>query len=73
MRSKQAGLIAGVSLLFAPNVVLAHHALQAQFDTEKPITLTGTVTKIDWSNPHVRLYLDVKGEKNIGELGVGHG
>ena len=65
MRSKQAVLIAGVSLLFAPTVVLAHHALQAQFDTEKTITLTGTVTKIDWSNPHVRLYLDVKGEKNM--------
>jgi hypothetical protein len=73
IRSKQAGLIAGVSLLLAPNAVLAHHALQAQFDTEKTITLTGTVTKIDWSNPHVRLYLDVKGEKNMAnwELDLG--
>jgi hypothetical protein len=53
-------LIAGVSLLFAPTAVLAHHALQAQFDTKQTITLTGTVTKMDWSNPHVRLYIELK-------------
>ena len=48
MRFKQALLIAVVRLLFAPTAVFAHHALQAQFDTEKTITLTGTVTKIDY-------------------------
>jgi hypothetical protein len=64
MKSKRAALIAGVSLLFAPMSVLAHHALQAQFDTQKTITLTGEVTKIDWSNPHVRLYMDVKGDSS---------
>ena len=65
MTSKQVLLIAVVRLLFAPTPVFAHHALQSQFDTERTITLTGTVTRIDWSNPHVRLYLDVKGEKNL--------
>ena len=64
MRSKRAVLIAGVSLLFVPAVVLAHHGLDAQFDTKKTITLTGAVAKIDWSNPHVRLYLDVKDGSN---------
>jgi hypothetical protein len=62
MSSKRAILIAAASLLFVPAAVLAHHALQAQFDLQQTITLTGAVTKIDWSNPHVRLYLEVKDE-----------
>jgi hypothetical protein len=64
MTSKRATLIAAVSLLFVPAAVIAHHGLDAQFDTKTTIVLTGAVTKIDWSNPHVRLYLDVKGESN---------
>ena len=60
MRSKRAILIAGVSLLLVPTAVLAHHALQTQFDMQRTISLTGAVTKMDWSNPHVRLYLEVK-------------
>ncbi|HEY3824151.1 MAG TPA: DUF6152 family protein [Bryobacteraceae bacterium] len=61
MLSKQAVLLIGcVSLLFAPKVVFAHHALQAQFDTQQTITLTGTVAKMDWSNPHVRIYVELK-------------
>ena|SRR5580692_1560596 len=64
MNSKQAVLIAGVSLLFLPAAAFAHHALDSQFDTKRTITLTGAVTKIDWSNPHVRLYVDVKNESN---------
>jgi hypothetical protein len=62
MRSRRAVLIAG--LLFAPTAALAHHGLEAQFDTKKTITLVGAIAKIDWSNPHVRLYLEVKGESN---------
>jgi hypothetical protein len=64
MRFSAGILMAGVGLLFAPAAALAHHGLDAQFDTKKTITLMGAVTKIDWSNPHVRLYLDVKGESN---------
>ena len=64
MRSKRAVLTAGLTLLFAPTAVLAHHGLEAQFDTKKTITLVGTVTKIDWSNPHVRLYMEVKKESD---------
>ena len=64
MNSKRAVLIAGLSLLLVPTAVVAHHGLEAQFDTKKTITLTGEIAKIDWSNPHVRLYLDVKGESN---------
>jgi Family of unknown function (DUF6152) len=60
MMSKRAILVASVGLLLVPTAVLAHHALQAQFDMQRTVTLTGTVTKMDWSNPHVRLYLEVK-------------
>jgi hypothetical protein len=41
----------------------AHHSFAAEFDRDKPITLTGTVTKLEWTNPHARIYIDVKDEK----------
>jgi Family of unknown function (DUF6152) len=62
MRFKRAVLIVVLTLLLVPTAVLAHHALQTQFDMQRTITLTGAVAKMDWSNPHVRLYLEVKGE-----------
>jgi hypothetical protein len=39
----------------------AHHSFAAEFDRKKPVTLQGVVTKLEWSNPHTRLYLDVTG------------
>lgn len=70
---KWAALIAGLSLLLTPVALLAHHNLETQFDVKKPISLTGFVTKIDWSNPHVRLYIDVKDQEKAGnwELNMG--
>jgi Family of unknown function (DUF6152) len=41
----------------------AHHSFAAEFDASKPVTLTGTVTQIDWANPHVWFYLNVKDEE----------
>lgn len=41
---------------------LAHHSFSAEYDRDKPITLTGTVTKLEWTNPHARIYIDVKDE-----------
>jgi len=40
--------------------VFAHHSFSAQYDRNKPITLTGPVTKVDWINPHARFFVDVK-------------
>ena len=40
--------------------VLAHHSFAAEFDSSKPVTLTGVVTKVEWMNPHTYFYVDVK-------------
>ena len=42
---------------------LAHHSFAAQYDSTKPITVTGTVAKVDWTNPHMHFYVDVKDDK----------
>jgi hypothetical protein len=52
--------LAGI-LLITPHT-FAHHSFGAEYDSAKPITLMGVVTKIDWSNPHVYIYLAVKGD-----------
>jgi hypothetical protein len=41
----------------------AHHSFAAEYDGEKPITLKGVITKIEWENPHMHFYLDVTDEK----------
>ncbi|HEX6999115.1 MAG TPA: DUF6152 family protein [Gammaproteobacteria bacterium] len=40
----------------------AHHSFPAQYDASKPVTLTGTVTKVEWTNPHIFIYMDVTDE-----------
>ena len=43
--------------------LLAHHSFATQYDINKPIEMRGTVTKVEWTNPHARFYIDVKDEK----------
>jgi hypothetical protein len=49
------------ALLFATQSVWAHHAMVAEFSLNKPITLKGTLTKMEWMNPHGWIHVDVKG------------
>jgi hypothetical protein len=57
------GLVA--VLITAP--ASSHHSFAAEFDSTKPVSLTGTVTKIEWQNPHAYLYMDVADEET-GEV-----
>jgi len=79
MKSLILGGLFAVGVLLAGAPVLAHHSFAAEFDADKPITLSGIVTKVEWTNPHVWFYINVKDEKtgemtNWGaEMGPPHG
>lgn len=55
-------IMVGAGLLLTAGAALAHHAYAAEFDVTKPIKLTGVVTRVEWTNPHIWIYLDVKDE-----------
>jgi Family of unknown function (DUF6152) len=60
MRTKLAVLAAAFGLLAAAVPAIAHHAFAAEYDGTKPVKVKGVVTKVEWMNPHIWFYLDVK-------------
>jgi hypothetical protein len=50
--------------------LLAHHAFSAEFDIDKPIKLVGTITRVEWQNPHTWFYLDVEGDAGMTSWGM---
>jgi hypothetical protein len=60
MKKTLAVVIAGAGLLLGTVPVRAHHAFAAEFDAKKPLQLRGTVTKMEWINPHAWIHVDVK-------------
>ena len=62
MRTRLTVAVVCIAALLAAVPVVAHHSFAAEYDADKPIKLTGTVTKIEWTNPHCFFYVDVKNE-----------
>jgi hypothetical protein len=61
MRTGLSLAVAGVGIMLAGAPLLAHHAFAAEFDIKQSVTLRGTVTKMEWTNPHSWIVMDVKG------------
>jgi hypothetical protein len=61
MRTRLA-IALGFGYLVTAGPTLAHHSFAAEFDSKKPLKLTGAVTKVEWTNPHAWFYIDVKDE-----------
>ena len=62
MKAKFAVATAVLGLVASAAPLLAHHSFAAEYDATKKISITGTVTKVEWMNPHARFYVDVKDE-----------
>src|SRR3984885_12390664 len=67
MKTNLAILLAAIALFAAAAPLAAHHSFAAEFDGTKRIQLTGVVTKVEWTNPHVWFYVNVKDE-STGKL-----
>jgi hypothetical protein len=58
---------AGLALLLLAASVSAHHSFSSVFDASKRVTLTGTVTRVDWRNPHIALFFAARGDRGQAE------
>jgi hypothetical protein len=63
MRAKLLCVVVAMSAALCAPRVFAHHSFAAEYDANKPVTLKGTVSKVEWTNPHARFYVDVKDDK----------
>ena len=65
MRRQLAAVLSlGFGVLIAAAPAIAHHSFAAEYDRSKPIKFTGKVTKVEWMNPHIYFYVDVKDDKS---------
>ena len=58
-------LLTALGVILWTGSIVAHHSFAAEYDAKKPATLTGTVTRVEWTNPHVRFYIDVKDQAGV--------
>jgi hypothetical protein len=56
----RSAVLAMILSAFATVVAVAHHSFEAEYDASKPVTLQGTITKVEWTNPHTWFYIDVQ-------------
>ena len=62
MKSKLGIAMAAIGFIVGAAPLLAHHSFAAEYDASKPVTLNGTVVKVEWLNPHIWIYIDAKDE-----------
>jgi len=67
-RPKLMGAVLGLSVLCGTASLRAHHSFAAEFDRERPITVSCTVQKLEWTNPHARLYVEGKDENGKNQV-----
>ena len=64
MRYEYLRVLSAIGLSFQLSATTyAHHSFSAQYDASKPVEMRGTVTKVEWTNPHARVYIDVRDDK----------
>jgi hypothetical protein len=63
MNAKWTAAIAVTGLFLAAGPVAAHHSFSAEYDVNKPVMLRGQVSRIEWTNPHARMFIDVNDDK----------
>ena len=59
----RAAVLVACGLLVGTASMFAHHSFAAEYDASLPVTVSGTVAKIDWQNPHIYLYVDAKDDQ----------
>jgi len=63
MKTKFGAVVAGICFLMLAVPLIAHHGFDTEYDANKKLKLTGVVTKVEWLNPHMRVYIDVTDAK----------